>query len=1278
MLNEAGRVLLIGIGGSGMLPLALLLREAGYQVAGVDPAITTARRDLLQRHGIAVHDETSFEVLNDVQQVIASPAVPQHHPLMRAARRNGQDIQWRPEALARLLAGRQCIGIAGSHGKSTTTAMLIHILSQEMPNSGYFLGAEQAGKPPARWGDAGLDFVFEACEAHGALSVWQPDHLVLTNLDDDHASHYGGQTGLDSSFLALARRVPTKGQLVVCGDDAKARALIAQLDRPTLTFGFGTDNILRAHEPPNGGVELVWAGQSLGPLHLRQPGRHNRLNAMAAIAMASARGADPRKALAALVDFKGVDRRLQDVGHATGPRIIDDFAHHPTEIAAAITAMQGVGGRIVAVLQPQLDSRVRDMAAAFAESLSQADWRLVLPVETLGETIPTDNADKILAEACAKAGAPIEPVANTPDLLRKLQAGVRPDDVVIIMAGRSGDGMAQQIAADCAREGQRPQTASVVYGCKTALAPDLVAAITARAAIRPDALAVQMGRRRLTYGQLMARSHDLALALRAKSVAAGQPVAVCLGRSVDRVAAFLAILRLGAVYLPIDPQQPVDRIEMMLRDSDVRHVVVNAASPALPDLGLALVNAGNVADRAFQTADLDPLRRADMPLRPQDAAYLIYTSGSTGRPKGVLVEHGNIASFAAAAAGHFAITPDARVSLVTGFGFDVSVGDMAMTLAAGGCLVLPTDIEVLPGAAMARFLRESSISHLSTTPSALTVIPAGDFPDLACVIVIGEVCPPTLAERWAKGARFFNAYGPTETTVEATFAECRIGAPVTIGRPFDNMGACVMDADHRPVPRGQAGELGLFGRGVARGYLNQPDLTAARFVTVALPDSSERRVYLTGDRAVMDPEGGLQFLGRLDDQIKFRGHRIEPGEVEAVLCGFLMIREASLSKTTTGQSERLIAHVVLHPDVQALDHAALRAHLNKRLPAYMHPSVILPIAAFPRTANGKLDRSNLPVPPAVLTPVSVRTPHSATERRLLDLLKEVNSEIAVQGVRESLSDAGLDSLGLAGFIMSIEADFGIILDVSLDAGGDTIEALGIAVEQRLLGQLSSPNGSHGATLAAALRPYLTLWPGTRRGPQGLVSDMATAPPDAPALFWCFQSGDEFVALTHALGARIRLYGLRSGHLVFGYDAETVTALATLYANEIEAVDSHGLLTLGGNCQGGMVMAEVAQELRRRGRRVALTVLMEQGRFHPLSGDVLLLFGARSYLNPYGQIDAPERLFRQAYSDGFSVSMLPGDHGQYFEPANVGTLADILAARITACLSGPTQTQAAAF
>jgi amino acid adenylation domain-containing protein len=1274
---ETGKVLLIGVGGSGMLPLALLLQEAGYQVAGIDPALTPARRNLLQGRGIVIHDAPALEVLAGVQQVIASPAVPQHHPLLRAARRNGQAINWRPVALAALLAARPNIAVAGSHGKSTTTAMLVNILSQEKPDTGYFLGAEVSGRLPARWGDASSDFVFEACEAHGALSAWQPDHLILTNLDDDHAAHYGGQAGLEAAFLALARRIPADGSVVVCGDDARLRGLTAQLDRPATTYGFHPDNLLSARSLPSGQTELVWKGQNLGPLHLRLPGQHNLLNAMAALAMACERGVAPTRALAALATFSGVDRRLQDVGPATGPRILDDFAHHPTEIAASIVAMRGARGRVVAVLQPQLGSRVRNMAEAFARALAQADWRLVLPVETLGEPIQNGEADRLLREACTMAGSPLDPVANVPDLLRKLKAGLLSDDVVIVMAGRSGEGLAQQIAATCAQKNQAPETDSVVYGRKTDLAPDLITAITARAAARPDTPAVQMGRRVLSYGQLMARSGDLALALRAKGVRSGQPVAVCLGRNVDRVTAFLAILRLGAVYLPIDPQQPADRIEMMLRDSAARHVIVNATSPALPDLGLALVNTGNLSDREVQPADLAPLTPWGAPLQPQDAAYLIYTSGSTGRPKGVLVEHGNIASFAAAAAGHFAITPDARVSLVTGFGFDVSVGDMAMTLAAGGCLVLPTDIEALPGSAMARFLRQGRITHLSTTPSALTMVPAGDFPDLACVIVIGEVCPPALVDRWAKGQRFFNAYGPTEATVEATFAACRAGEPVTIGRPFDNMAACVLDADLKPVPRGGAGELGLFGRGVARGYLNQPDLTAARFVRVMMPDGSDHRVYLTGDRAVMEADGALRFLGRLDDQIKFRGHRIEPGEVEAVLCDFPMIREASLSKAATGQTERLIAHVVLHPEVQALDHLALKAHLENRLPAYMHPAVILPIAAFPRTANGKLDRSDLPVPPAVLASAPVRTPHSVTERRLLELLRDIDGGIAMQGVRESLGDAGLDSLGLAGFIMAIESDFGIILDLSLEVGGDTIEALGIAVEQRMGGQPPPKDGSRGGALAAALRPYLTRWQGARKGMQGLVHDLDAAPPTAPALFWCFQSGDEFAALTAALGERVRLFGLRSGHLVFDYDTDTVAALAALYADEIEAVHRHGILTLGGNCQGGMVMAEVAQELRRRGRQVALTVLMEQGRFHPLAGQVLLLFGARSYLNPYGQIDAPERLFRQAYGDGFRVGMLPGDHGQYFEPANVGALADVLAARIAECLCCDAQTSTAA-
>jgi amino acid adenylation domain-containing protein len=1267
MSPDTPRLMLLGIGGSGMLPLALLLREAGYQVTGSDPGLTDSRRALLESRDITVCDD-SPDAVGSVDQLIVSPAVPHHHPVLRAARRLGLEPLRRSEALARLLRNRCCICVAGSHGKSTTTAMLCHILTQAGKRFGYFLGAEIEGQAPARLGKPGTDFVLEACEAHGALVDWVPAHIVLTNVDNDHSAHYGGQTALESAILELLQRAPPQGQLVLCGDDSGVQALIRRLDRPAITFGFKPGNYLRASLLPDGHAELTLDCQPIGRLSLGVPGRHNQLNAMAALLMAKELGVQVHHSLAYLATFSGVQRRLQEIGTVRGARVFDDFAHHPAEISASLNALREAGGRLVAVLQPQLGSRVHEMASAFACALSLADWRLVLPVEMLGEARGTDNADARLLEACAAAGVDITVVSNLPDLVTHLDTGLRPKDVVVFMAGRSGEDLAQRF---CRTLLGKITTAhvepSVVWGHQTLPPTHLIDTICSQAQTTPEAIAVQMGSRALSYGHLMARSNDLARRLQAKGAKAGATVAVCLGRTVDRVTAFLAVLRIGSVYLPIDPQQPKERIEWMLRASAACCIVVNHASPALPELGLDFVNVASIADRDVEAADFGAVAEAKQMKHLQALAYLIFTSGSTGQPKGVEVEHGCIANYAAAAARHFAIGPGARVSLVTGFGFDVSIGDMAMTLAAGGSLHLPTDAEALPGPMLARFLKQARLTHLSITPSALNALPAIELPDLSCVIVVGEACHPALVARWAQGRRFFNAYGPTEATVEATFAQCQAGETITIGGPIDNMAACVLDENHRLIPRGEVGELGLFGIGLARGYLGRPDLTAAAFVPVELPDGSVPRVYLTGDRVFMDPGGALNFLGRLDDQFKFRGHRIEPGEIEAVLCDFSMIAEAVVSKLELEQGERLIAHVVLRPGTPVLDQAALRTFLDMRLPNYMHPSVVLPLHAIARTANGKLNRAALPLPPKILVPAPTRLPADPIEQRLMEMLSQSQPDITVGDVRQGLQDTGLDSLGLSNFILQIESEFNITLDMVLEHGNDSVETLALAIRQRVNVQTVEPETDLASQLMTLLRPHLAGWPGVPRDEAQLIRELRMGMTKAPKLFWCFQGGGEFAALTDALGDRIRLFGLRSGHLVFSYDTATMTALAGLYADGIEQVAPNGALFLGGNCQGGHIMAKVTQELQRRGRQVALVILMELTQFSPLSGAVLLLFGERSYLNPYDQIEAPERMFAQAYADGFQVAMLPGGHGEYFQHDNVPALAEILVTRIEAAL-----------
>ncbi|WP_225027306.1 amino acid adenylation domain-containing protein, partial [Xinfangfangia pollutisoli] len=928
-MSDRARLHLIGVGGSGMLPLALLLRQAGHIVTGSDDLCAPARLALLRDQGVTVLSGADPALARAADCVVASPAIPETHVERRAARRAGISVKTRARMLAELIADRPAICVAGSHGKSTVTAMLIHILraagqaagqtagqAAGQDDFGYMLGASFAdpGLAPARLGAPGAPFVTEACEAHGALAQWRPAHVVLTNVDDDHADHYGGPAALRRAFADLLSRLRPKGRAVACGDDPQVIAALRQAGCAALTYGLGETAALRAVPDRAGGASVFLNGARLGALALAVPGRHNLLNALAALGMALGLGIGFQTAAGALAGFPGIARRLQRLAPDSQPRIFDDFAHHPTEIAAAIAVLrETTQGRLIAVLEPQLHSRVTRMAQRFAQALSAADRSYILPVAALGEA---GNGDAALAQACRAEGLSCQPVSGLSELLARLRQDLQGDDTLVVMAGASGAPIAPWLAQALTRPPAPLPPAppapapNLMIGAQRPLPPDLLALVAGHAERQPMATAVEMGHRRLSYADLVLRSDDLSAALAAAGVRAGDSVGVCLGRSVDRVTAFLAILHLGAVFVPLDPALPEQRLRHMLTTAGVRRVVVNAASPALPEIGLGFVNCGQLPDRGERPMpDWRALTRA-----AEATAYMIFTSGTTGQPKAVEIARGGLANYAAAACRHFQIGPGARVSQISGFGFDVSIGDMAMALAAGASLVYPSDVQAIPGPPVGRFIAQARLTHLSLTPSALAILPQAEHPHLTHVIVAGEACPPALVERWGKGRIFINAYGPTEATVEALFAICTPGQPVAIGRPIDNMGACLMTETLALAAPGQEGELCLFGPGLARGYRHQPDLTAQRFPVVDLPGRGPTRIYRTGDRARPGADGAFLFLGRLDSQLKVNGYRIEPDEVEAALCCLPEVIDAAVSGLAAPPSaDRLIAHVVIRP-----------------------------------------------------------------------------------------------------------------------------------------------------------------------------------------------------------------------------------------------------------------------------------------------------------------------------------------------------------------------------
>lgn len=1330
------RINLLGIGGSGMMPLAILLREAGYEVQGSDQSLSDEQLAILSANDVRVVSQDANANPGGldgpvdcpsnglVDCLVISPAIASHHPIVRRARRLNLPVLYRSQMLARLLEGRQVLGVAGSHGKSTTVGMLMDILKSAGMPFGYMIGAQLAGMPPARLGPQDSVFILEACEAHRSLNDWQCAHAIVTNIDNEHDMHYGGFAELKAAFLGFVKRVPASATVAVCGDDPVATQLLSH--RPsTWTYGFHSGNRLRllregngpqldGHAPKsprlNKSGQLLQDGRPVGHLSLQVPGEHNALNAMAAFAMGVNLGVPAKTALKALAGFSGVARRLQPLGSFAGVRVFDDYAHHPTEIRASLLAVrhqnnQNNQGRVIAILQPQLQSRIHQMASSFADSLLLADRCYLLPTERLGELNRRQDADAVLVQACAEKGVVFKSVPGMASLTELLAVELHEHDQVVIMAARQGETIAQVVISACKQRVQQinptqqkkqtepdHQVASILYGPRLVFEKSFVEVVRDRAMQLPSAPAVVMGNRVVSYADLMSQSYDLMCRLRGRGVNAGDAVGVYLRRSVDRVVAFFAILRAGAVFVPIDPDLPSTRVAMMLGDVGACVVVVNAASPALPEEGLpvalSFVNVQWDEPREAVSLDFDLTDPSDSTVSSLGPAYVIFTSGTTGRPKGVEVEHDSLTNYAAAVVEHFQVNASSRVSLVSAFGFDVSVGDMAMALYAGACLVMPTDIQAAHGAALGRFVADLQLTHLSITPSLLSTIPLGQYPLLGTVIVAGEACYPELVDKWTHGRVFINAYGPTEATVESTYTVCKPGDPVSIGRPIANTGACVVDSNLQVVPRGHRGELCLFGAGLARGYVNQPALTHERFVPVRLPDGTTHRMYLTGDEVVIEASGDLTYFGRSDDQVKFHGFRIELAEIEFVLSQFDQVQRAVVSLVQTPVGERLVGYVVLRSGCASLDQIALRTHVSDRLPSYMHPAYVLSLDALPLTGNGKLDRASLPPVVHLSGPTQIRPPKTSTEKRLAGLLSDMRGDQFVFGVRESLSSLGFDSLELAIFLHKIETDFNTVLDIALDADVDTLETVGMAVdaavtplcigESKAVGSppIFTPTAFDEASrLANMLRPHLALWPGAALGRHGLIRRIHSPSSGInPAVFWCFQGGPEYEALNAALGEGVDLFGLRSGHLVLDYDEHTLTVLSSTYADEIERVHedfcSSDHIVLGGNCQGGLIMALVSKELRRRGREVSLTILMEQGRFTPLSGQVLLLFGDKSYLNPYAYLNHPEHVFGTAYPDGYETEMLSGGHGQYFGPLNVKALAAIVSRHIErTCVHG---------
>ncbi|MGW1655494.1 amino acid adenylation domain-containing protein, partial [Streptomyces atratus] len=667
----------------------------------------------------------------------------------------------------------------------------------------------------------------------------------------------------------------------------------------------------------------------------------------------------------------------------------------------------------------------------------------------------------------------------------------------------------------------------------------------------PDAVAVVASGTELTYRELDLRANRLARALIRQGVASETPVAVMLERSADLVVAILAIIKAGGAYVPLDARFPQSRIDLILREA-----------------GAALVLTEDVVATLIQSESdsSDP----DVPSDPWQLAYVMYTSGSTGRPKGVAVTHRDVVALALApdwrGGGH------ERVLLHSPTAFDLSTYEQWVPLLGGGRVVVAPpgrlDIDLLHQA-----VSEHQVTGLWLTAGLFRLV-AEERPGLLAgvseVWTGGDVVSPVAVARVlaaCPGLEVVNGYGPTEATTLATCHPVRTlpehAATVPIGRPMANMRAYVLDAGLRPVPPGVVGELYLAGVGVARGYVGRPGLTAQRF-TADPYGSAGGRMYRTGDLAAWLADGTLEFAGRADHQVKLRGFRIEPGEVEAVLASCPGVAQAAVvAREDQPGDKRLVAYVV--PASEGAPEAGeLSDRLRRELPEYMVPSAFVTLDRLPLTANGKLDRAALPAPDYG-APGTGRGPRTPQEELLCDLFAEVLGREQVR-IDDSFFDLGGHSLLAARLVSRVRETLGVEVGLRTLFEAPTVAGL----TERLV--MNDPGEALDVVLplrtTGSRTPLFCIHPG------GGIS-------------WSYSG------LLNHIGPEYPVYAIQARGL--GRPEPRPTSfeeMAADYADQIQKIQPEGPYLLLGWSAGGLIAQAIACELQTRGERTALLAILD--------------------------------------------------------------------------------------
>jgi len=717
------------------------------------------------------------------------------------------------------------------------------------------------------------------------------------------------------------------------------------------------------------------------------------------------------------------------------------------------------------------------------------------------------------------------------------------------------------------------------------LLPD---AFRAQVAARPEATAIRFGEHAVSYAMLDACAGAIAASLHAAGIEKGDLVGICLDRSPDMVAALLAVHRLGAAYLPLDPDFPAARLDYIAKDAGAKALLSERAlDHVLADCGLPRILIDEVREGAPAPAAVA--------VQPDDLAYVLYTSGSTGNPKGVEISHGALINLLESFRTHPGFTANDSLLAVTTLSFDIAGLELFLPLISGGELILaPKDVTADPRQLNELFV-SSQPSVMQATPATWrALIEAGwqGSPNLR-ILCGGEALPRDLAESLIqRSGEVWNVYGPTETTIWSTLARVTPGdGPVPIGRPLANTTIHILDRYRNTAPIGVVGELFIGGAGLAKGYRHRPDLTAERFVTIR-----GERLYRTGDLAKYQADGTILCLGRVDNDEKIRGYRVAVEEIEGALAEHPEIAAAAVRSWPDASGERALAAYVVTRGDEMPSRAELRAHLAKTLPDYMIPSHFEHLPALPMTPNAKVDRKALPQPGGTGAR-QIEPPQGETETALAaiwcDLLR-----IGQVSRDDSFFELGGHSLLVARLLVRIEQQWGRRIGMAEFFQAPTLDKLAERIE---------------SDASADLGEWVPLQP---KG-------------DGLPLLW-LDGGPTFMALAEAMGTDRPFLGLPLGPILERTlkPGMTFEQMASEIVAVIRETRPKGPYLIGGWCTNGIMAFEVARQLRASGEDVPLLALghsMNPVAFQRITSTQMRMSKARYHLGVWNNLPIGKRL-----------------------------------------------------